>query len=177
MGSMTKALGLCLAAGAVAIAAAPSASALASSVTPTQCAAKPLIELPVNSWAAARQELAPPGAAAIRLCRYNAFASQRTRDLAATALVTSPSTVGALVGDLDALKSLSGTVFCPADNGAEVDMILTYHDGHGVFIRVGLTGCALVSNGSVNRTAATTAAGHRLLSQIEQLTGYKGAVF
>lgn len=140
---------------------------------PAACAARAPIELPVNPWPAAHSELAPPGASEIRLCRYNGFTGRQSRGLAATTLVSQASAVAELVGELDALKAFSGKVFCPMDNGVEIDMLLSYSSGRAVSIRVEPTGCETVSNGSVTRTAATTAAGTRLLATVDQLTHYK----
>ena len=95
---MLKALGACLVTAVAAITVIGAPTALASGAAPAQCAPRAPIELPFNSWAPARKQLAPPGAAAIRLCRYNAFGVRTTRPLDATALVTSPGAVGALVG-------------------------------------------------------------------------------
>ncbi|MGD0197110.1 MAG: hypothetical protein ABSC56_04275 [Solirubrobacteraceae bacterium] len=142
-----------------------------AAAAPAPCPRQPLIELPVNSWAAARSELAPPGADYGRLCRYNPFGNHTVRDLAASAVVKGSAKIGPIVSELDALKPISSTVFCPADTGSEIDMTLSYPSGHGVFIRVDLSGCETVSNGSITRTAATTKAGQRLLATLEQLTG------
>jgi hypothetical protein len=150
-----------------------SGAAQAGTQTP-HCAQKALIELPVNAWAPARKQLAPPGAKAIRLCRYNALGRLPLRGLARSALVTSARTVKSIVSELDALPALPRRpLSCPADDGAEIDALLAYPDGNGVFVQIDLTGCATVSNGSVVRWAGSTAAGRNLLAETEQLTGYK----
>jgi hypothetical protein len=159
-----------LVAGLIALA---SAAAQASSTTPAQCAAKAPIELPVNAWAPARKQLAPPGAKAIRLCRYNALGTRPLRGLAHSALVTSSATVKAIVNELDQLPRIPRAVFCPADNGAEIDALIAYADGNGVIVQIGLTGCVIVSNGSVARWVGSTTAGRELLAQVERLTGYR----
>jgi len=152
-----------------------SGAAQASTTTPPKCAQKALIELPVNAWAPARKQLAPPGAKAIRLCRYNALGTLPVRGLARSALVTSARTVKAIVSELDALPAPPRRpLSCPADDGAEIDALLAYPGGNGVFVQIDLTGCATVSNGSVVRWAGSTAAGRNLLAETEQLTGYKG---
>lgn len=148
----------------------------ASAPRPAACATRPPIELPVNAWAPARNQLAPPGAVAIRLCRYKVLPPKR--GLAASTLITGAATVAELVTELDALRSPpTGAVYCPDDSGAEIDMLLAYSDGHGVFIEVALTGCTIVSNGTLVRTAAGAGAGHALLEQIERLTDYRGPTF
>jgi len=142
------------------------------------CARQALIELPVNAWAPARSELAPPGASAVRLCRYNALGVKPLRGLAAAALVSDSAAVGRIVHELDSLPKPPRQAFCPMDNGAVIDLLIAYGStDHGVFVQVDLTGCTTVDNGSVIRTAAGTAAGKALLAKIEGLTGYKGTTF
>ncbi|HEX2702730.1 MAG TPA: hypothetical protein VHM72_04785 [Solirubrobacteraceae bacterium] len=149
-------------------------SAAASTSTPAQCAAKAPIELPVNAWAPARRQLAPAGASAIRLCRYNAFATHPLRSLARSALVTSAGSVTAIVAELDELPALPrGAFSCPLDDGAEIDALLAYPGGNGVVVQIDLTGCATVSNGSVMRTAGSSKAGRELLAETERLTRYR----
>lgn len=154
-------------------------AAAAATTRPADCASKAPIELPVNAWAPARHELAPPGASAIRLCRYNALGVKPVRGLAASGLVSDPTSVRKLVGELDSLPVPPKLAFCPMDKGALIDLIVAYGGGgdRGVLVQVDLTGCATVDNGSVIRTAAGSAAGHALLAQIERLTGYKGPAF
>jgi hypothetical protein len=148
-------------------------SAQASSTTPAQCAAKAPIELPVNAWAPARKELAPPGARAIRLCRYNALGTRPPRGLARSALVTSNAAVKAIVSELDQLPPIPRGLFCPVDDGAEIEALLAYAGGNGVVVQIDLSGCGAISNGSVVRWAGSTEAGRELLAQTERLTGYR----
>lgn len=148
------------------------------SAQPAQCAAKAPTELPVNGWAPARARLAPPGASAIRLCRYNALGQRPARGLARSALVTDSQTVRAIVADFDSLRvSASPPAFCPLDDGAVIDALLAYPGGHGVVIQIELTGCANATNGNVTRTTAETQAGRDLLAAVERLTGYTGPAF
>jgi hypothetical protein len=153
-------------------------NAFAAQSRPPACAARAPIELPFNAWAPARRQLAPPGADAIRLCRYNALGHKPLRGLARSALIVRAERVRELVGELESLPRLPpGALACPMDNGALIDMLLAYRDGNGVLVQVDLTGCATVKNGNVTRTAGETKAGHALLAQIERSTGYKGPVF
>lgn len=150
----------------------------AATARPAACARQAPVELPLSPWAAARSELAPSGASAIRLCRYDALGVNPPRGLAASAVVSDPSVVGRLTGELDSLPSLPRVEACPLDTGALIDLIVAYRDNkHGLLVQVELTGCAVVQNGSVDRTAGSTAAGRALLATIEQLTGYKGPAF
>jgi hypothetical protein len=151
-------------------------AASAAAARPAACERQAPVELPVNPWPAAHSELAPPGASAIRLCRYNALGVPR--GLAASAVVSDPSAVGRLTRELDSLPSLPRVEACPLDTGALIDLIVAYSDNkHGLLVQVDLTGCAVVANGSVDRTAGSSGAGRALLATIEQLTGYKGPVF
>jgi len=164
--------------GILAAALAVGAAAQAGSApTPAACAAKEFVELPANAWAPARKQLAPPGASAIRLCRYNALNTKPPLALARSALVTSTKSVKAIVAELDALRPLPKGVFCPLDDGADIDALLAYSDGHAVIVRFELTGCGAVSNGSVTRWAGNSTAGSDLLALIERLTGYKRTGF
>jgi hypothetical protein len=153
-------------------------SAGAASTLPPDCAAKAFVELPVNAWAPARRELAPPGASAIRLCRYDALSVKPARALAASALVSDAATVREMVSELDSLPAAPKDAFCPLDTGALIDLVVAYDGGeHGVLVRVDLSGCTIVDNGSVIRTAAGSAAGHALLVRIERLTHDRGPAF
>jgi hypothetical protein len=150
------------------------AAAQASTTTPARCAGKAPIELPVNAWAPAHKQLAPPGAKAIRLCRYNALGTRPLRGLARSALLTSARTVQAIVSELEALPAFPRRpLSCPADDGAQIDALLAYAGGNGVLVQIDLTGCTTVSNGSVVRWAGSTDAGRNLLAQTERLTGYR----
>jgi hypothetical protein len=160
-------------------------SAGAATVTPAACAPKAPIELPYNSWPAARKQLAPPGASAIRLCRYNGLNTKPYRGLAAQALVTSKGEVATIVGELDALPRVPpGAIFsreeCPADDGSLVDALIAYPGGHGVLVSIELGGCFGVTNGNVMRTLEygnNTKAGSSLLATVKRLTGWKPSDF
>jgi hypothetical protein len=150
----------------------------AAPTRPPACGRQAPIELPLSPWAAERSELAPPGASAIRLCRYNALGVNPPRGLAASAVVSDPRIVDRLTKELDSLPSLPRLEDCPLDTGAVIDLIVAYRDNeHGLLVQAELTGCAVVETATVDRTAGTTAAGHALLATIEELTGYKGPVF
>jgi hypothetical protein len=80
-----------------------------------------------------------------------------------------------LVTEFDRLPSMQGAVACPSDDGSQILALLAYPGGHQVSISVGLTGCALVTNGSVHRTAAGFGTprtfGPQLLAALEHLVG------
>lgn len=126
------------------------------------------------AWPAARKRLAPPGAAAIRLCRYSGLNAHPPLTLAGGRLVRAPGLVAVLVADFDRLLAGSpGAVACPADDGSQILALLAYPGGRTVTISAGLTGCALVTNGSVHRTAAgfgsPPAYGPQLVAELERL--------
>jgi hypothetical protein len=177
MTSMPRVLRLVVVACVALAAVAATATFASSSVTPAACAAKEPGTPGVNAWAPARKDLAPPGAAAIRYCRYNSLNTKQALHLAASALVTNAKTVKTMVAEFEALPPMPRGIMCPMDDGSEIDAQLAYSGGHNVTIRIELTGCATVGNGSVTRWAGNSKAGHDLLATIEQLTDYKGSVF
>lgn len=142
---------------------------------PAPCSTKPPSRVPVELWSAARTELAPPGASAIRLCRYSGLNAHPRLTLVGSRLLESRRLVQQLVSEFDRLPSLTGAVACPADDLSQVLAVLTYPAGHQVTITVGLTGCALVTNGSVHRSAAGIGSprpfGPQLVAQLERLIG------
>ena len=142
---------------------------------PAPCSTKPPSRVPVERWSAARAELAPPGASAIRLCRYSGLNAHPRLTLVGSRLLESRNLVQQLVSEFDRLPSLTGAVACPADDLSQVLAVLTYPAGHQVTITVGLTGCALVTNGSGHRSAAGIGSprpfGPQLVAQLERLIG------
>jgi hypothetical protein len=123
--------------------------------------------------------LAPPGATAIRLCRYGALPSLL---LQRSVLQTSLSLVSGLVRVFDRLpQPPPGPVACPADNGSQIVALVAYPAGQRVTISVDLTGCAIVTNGSLSRSAAGVGTprpyGPQLLAELGRLTGYRGTVY
>lgn len=109
----------------------------------------------------------------MRLCRYSGLNAHPRLALVGSRLLTSRTIVRQLVRGLDRLPSLHGAVACPEDDGSEILARLTYPGGQRVSISVGLTGCALVTNGSVHRTAAglgtPRAFGPQLVDRLKQL--------
>ncbi len=132
-----------------------------------------------NLWPATLRELAPPGAAAVRLCRYgrlSRLALERAR------LVTNSSLVNRLVHNLNRLPPAPAVALsCPADLGSRVDALLAYPAGQRVTVSVQLTGCAPATNGNLDRLAAgfgtPRAYGPQLLAELGRLTGYRGTVY
>ena len=126
-----------------------------------------------NVWPQARSQLAPTGASAIRLCRYSGVNVQTRLALVSSRLLQSPVLVRELVSEFGRLPPLRGAVACPADDGSQIVALLAYPRGHRVTISVGLTGCELVTNGSVHRAAlgmgTPPAFGPQLVAQLKRL--------
>lgn len=124
-----------------------------------------------NWWKAERHELAPTGAAEIRLCRYGWPAEHLIR---ATLLPRKRD--GALVAAFDALqptpKGDRERTFksCFADSDP-VLAYLAYPNGHAVTIYVPTTSCWLATNGELTRSWPPAALKH-LVKELLQLTGY-----
>lgn len=156
-----------VAAGAVALVAsagagrAPSATppSLTRSVLPASCRATAPPGVPANPRALTRQQLAPPGASAIRMCRYSGLNAHPRLRLVRSVLRTDASLVGELVGGFDRLPEIPpGAAACPLDDGSEIVSLLAYPDGHAVTVGLGLTGCViapvpLISTLGVTRSA------------------------
>jgi hypothetical protein len=69
-------------------------------------------------------------------------------------LVTSTTQIHALVRQFDALPRFPQRAYsCPADDGSAIVAKLAYPGRHLVTVDVGLTGCRIVTNGSIRRTA------------------------
>jgi hypothetical protein len=114
---------------------------------PFGCPAAPLHA--GSSWSAARQQLAPRGAVAIRLGRYTGVNAKPPLNLVASGVVAQRQKVDVLVRRFDSLKPLSGAVACPADDGSRIVALLGY-TRHEPTISMGLTGCSTVTNGRVS---------------------------
>jgi hypothetical protein len=140
---------------------------------PAACSPNAPAGLPAERWTTAHQWLAPPGVGAIRLCRYSGLNAHPRLTLVSSRLLQSPALIDQLVTDFNRLPSLRGAVACPFDDGSQILALLAYPAGRQVSISVGLFGCALVTNGSVHRSAAgfgsPPAFGPQLVTQLEQL--------
>ncbi len=154
--------------------ASPSTRPAAIGPLPARCSAGAPASVPAEGWSAARLELAPAGATAIRLCRYSGLNASPRLMLVRSRLVSSRAVVRRLVDEFDRLPPPpAGAVACPDDDGSQIVALVSYPAGQQVTIAVGLTGCALVTNGSVHRTAAGIGSpptfGPQLVAQLERL--------
>lgn len=147
----------------------------AAAALPPACPHRVAVRLGPERWVAARTRLAPAGASPIRLCRYAGLNARPRLALIRSRLLRSSRDVSGLVGELDALQSLPrGVINCPDDDGSQILALLAYPNRHVVTISVGLTGCRIVTNGSVVRTAVGVGSpppgdGQQLVSQLERL--------
>lgn len=147
----------------------------ATATLPPACPQRVVTRLGPEGWTAARVQLAPAGANAIRLCRYAGLNASPRLALTGSRLVRGSRLVSGLAGELDALQPLPrGVLNCPEDDGSQIVALLAYPGRHVVTIGVGLTGCRVVANGSVTRTALSfrsppAAFSLQLVPQLERL--------
>jgi hypothetical protein len=127
--------------------------------------------VPRTTVAGATRELVPAGATSLLLCRYRGLNPYRKRfRLLGSGTVRAASKVAHLGAQLNALKvGGSGPIACPADDGSLIVAYFRYRDGSRDVVRIGTTGCEVVSNGPVNRWAAV-APGPQLLTELDALT-------
>lgn len=138
---------LSLAALALALAA---AQAAATTPAPPPCPAHSITSVATNHWVAARRELLPPGASALRLCRFNGLVGTGEPKLAGSRAITSAAQIAQLTRDLDALPPYPKLALpCPLDNGAQVDVLAAFPGGRRVTVSYDSTGCNRVTNGDV----------------------------
>ena len=124
--------------------------AAASPPSPPPCPAHSVITVATNRWAAARRELLPPGASALRLCRFNGLVGTGEPKLAGSREITSATQIAQLTHDLDALPRYPKFALpCPLDNGAQVDVLAAFPGGQRVTVSYSSTGCNRVTNGDV----------------------------
>lgn len=124
----------------------------------------------LSARAGAARTLVPQGARSLLLCSYHGLNPASTaRRLEQGRLVQAAAELTRLTGELDALRQQPGIVFhCPLDDGSEILAIFRYPSGAPNPVSVGLTGCQIVSNGHVNRTASLPP-GPTLIGQLEAL--------
>jgi hypothetical protein len=120
----------------------------------------------------------PDGPSEVLLCRYSGLgvnppSSPRAFRLVDDLFVVNRSTVTTLAGALDRLPVLGGTFSCPADFADAVVAEFRYRSGPADPVRVGLSGCDLVSNGHVHR-AALFSSGQSLVKQLVAMTSGTG---
>jgi hypothetical protein len=94
----------------------------------------------------------------------------RSSQLERARTITGASQLGRLTHEFDMLPDASKLVFCPMDDGSAILATFIYTDAPSNPVSVGLTGCQIVTNGDVTRTAAR-APGPELVAQLTALVG------
>lgn len=142
-------------------------------VQPLACPARVLFHVPKNDWAPANRELAPKGAAVLRLCGYPGANSAVPLQLERARLVSDERLVSHLVDEFDALPPYpKAGLFCALDDSSQVLALLAYPGGQQVTVALDETGCNRVTNGDVVRIAsgyANTPVGPRLVAELRAL--------
>jgi hypothetical protein len=152
------------------------ASASAAGATPLGCPSKPS-GLGWSSSPSAQQELVPPGAVSLTLCRYRGLNDPSPRyvnELAGSGTVSDQPHVQAFAAQFDALPPLGPIVpwpmACPSGDESSVLAVFNYAQGPPDPVFASLTGCATATNGHVVRSLAF-APGQRLRSRLARITG------
>jgi hypothetical protein len=114
----------------------------------------------VSRRSGADAALVPDGAVALLLCRYSGLTQPPpspnagpAHRLTAVARLGNRSEVRRFAHKLNAIAPQSGAVSCPADFGDRLVAYFLYAFGRPSPVAVGLSGCELLSNGTVNRVA------------------------
>jgi hypothetical protein len=132
----------------------------ASTSSPRSCpAGKPQAVHSARDGASAA--LVPDGPGQVLLCRYAGLGDPHPSALAAQKLVADQSTITSLATEINGLPQL-GNVACPADFGTTVVAFFEYSSGPEDPVAVGLSGCQLVTNGQLTRTASSSDLASRL---------------
>lgn len=137
----------------------------------TSCPARTR-SVPASHRPGAKRSLVPPGAGSVVLCRYAGLndPAHRAGRLVRSRVLARRAIVRALGHQLDRLHRLpKGAVSCPLDDGSEVAVIFRYPRGRDDPVTVELTGCQVVTNGHLIRTAATP--GSKLIARLRSLIG------
>lgn len=138
------------------------------------CPARAPSSVDHNPWAPAQRQLVPPGAVALRLCRYAGLNDPLPLTLTRSRLLTTEhALIVRLARELDALPPLRPGLFaCPADDGSEVVAMFAYAPHDNVTVAFETSGCARVSNGDLVRSASAAQPLHTELSNLTApLTG------
>jgi hypothetical protein len=138
--------------------------------SPATCRAHTPSQAPHNPWKATRQRLVPRGATAIRLCRYSGLNADPPLRRTSQRVLRNRRLIARLTNEFDRLPVLHGPVACPVDDASAIVLHLVYRHRHSERVTVGLSGCALVTNGHLSRTAMRPPAGPKLLRQLEALS-------
>lgn len=143
------------------------AQALAGSA-PTTCLSHDRQTL-VSPRSRASASLVPTGARRVLLCRYTGLAQPASKaaafTLATSAIVRNARAAARFARELDALPASAPNYHCPADFGDAIVATFEYGSDPGDPVRVGLSGCEAITNGTVNRVGLDAP----VVSQLESL--------
>lgn len=151
---------------------AATSGATASHPSVPACADRYNGQPPRSAWPPARRHVLPPGAKALRLCRYFGLNTPHPGALAASVAVTRPPQLRIFARELNSLRHGFPFAKCPADDGSVVEILAGYPRGRTLLISIDLRGCTGVSNGD-----GYSIASQRLLKRVERLTHYAGPLF
>jgi hypothetical protein len=163
-----------LALASVALAASTTSAAPRRRAEMRACSRRAPERIEPEGWGAAQHVLAPKGADTILLCGYSGLNAHPALSLVRSRLLTQPALIRDLVRRFDGLpRGPRGPIACPADDGSQILALLVYPRGREVRISVGETGCNMVTNGTVHRTASGfgrhPSRGPRLLARLKRL--------
>lgn len=112
----------------------------------------------------------PAGASSVLLCRYAGLGQGPSGfGLLAQHDVSAAATVANLVSLLNRLHPQSShPISCPLDNGTEMLAFFSYPTKSALRLTISLSGCEVITNGHVARTASLPP-GATLLARLTQL--------
>jgi hypothetical protein len=127
-----------------------------------------------TSWPPARRRVLPPGASAVRICRYLGLNTRHPGGLGQSVVITRPREIQRLAGELNHLRLGSLGAKCPADDASIIIILASYPHQRTLTIQVDLRGCNDVSNGSAPGGFRRYIASMKLLKHLAELTDYHG---
>lgn len=117
------------------------------------------------------QKLVPPGASSLLLCSYHGLnPAALARTLERSGHLDRGSLLTAIVAEFDALPASLGMTGCPMDDGSAILAVFSYAGPPTSPVTVGLTGCRIVGNGHITRTASLPP-GPMLIAQLTAILG------
>jgi hypothetical protein len=126
---------------------------------------------PLSSRPGATLVLVPAGATALLLCSYHGLnPPSQSGKLDQARRVTGARELSQLTHAFDTLPKVPRGIFCPMDDGSAILATFSYSYAPSNPVSIGLTGCQIVTNGHVTRTASRTP-GPALLAELTALVG------
>jgi hypothetical protein len=119
----------------------------------------------------AQTVLVPTGARSLLLCSYRGLDPPgQAHQLERQRAVGAGPALNGLVREFDNLPARSGLTSCPMDNGSAILALFGYAVLPTDEVSVGLSGCQVVTNGRVTRTASL-GPGPALVAELSRLVG------